>query len=90
MNRRTAPTLQKKILHRCAGFLRCFVQDRPPAARRARRDILRPVIKVNNFRAEPKEVSDFAFSSDGSPLTAIGALDGQLITEKIMAEPKSG
>ena len=47
---------------------------------------------INNFNCEEKEVSDFKFKISDSPFGGLGgvieALDGQLITNKIMVTPK--
>ncbi len=44
---------QLEIFQRRARFLRCFMQDGPPAAHRTRRRIFRPVVQVDDFRAAP-------------------------------------
>jgi len=45
---------------------------------------------INNFNCSKKKVEDFAvpFTTHTSPLTVIEALDGELITNKILVEPK--
>ena len=45
---------------------------------------------VNNFNCAEKKVSDFKYKSEGSTgeITAIEAIDGQLITNKLNAVPK--
>ncbi|MGH2564611.1 MAG: adenine deaminase C-terminal domain-containing protein, partial [Ginsengibacter sp.] len=45
---------------------------------------------INNFNCQRKEVNDFSFrtKSNAQEITVIEALDGQLITNKIKAQPK--
>lgn len=45
---------------------------------------------INNFSCEEKKISDFSYKSSDfkNTISVIEALDGQLITNKIMAKPK--
>lgn len=42
---------------------------------------------INHFKCQPKMPEDFRVKATGGPVPVIGALDGQLITEKITARP---
>lgn len=44
---------------------------------------------INNFSCHRKNVTDFEIADHGSPLAVIEALDGQLITNRLMLSPKS-
>lgn len=44
---------------------------------------------INNFKAQHKQVSDFALKASGSELRVIEALDGQLITNEIIVTPRT-
>lgn len=46
-----------------------------------------PVVAVNNFVAAPVSPSDFAVPNRGGAITVIEAVDGQLITNRLAAEP---
>src|ERR1700712_3887462 len=43
---------------------------------------------INNFNCDEKEIADFKFENSKSQIEVIEALDGQLITNKIMVTPK--
>lgn len=43
---------------------------------------------VNNFKTSPKKEEDFQVKAIGEAIQVIRALDGQLITEKLIAQPK--
>ncbi len=43
---------------------------------------------INNFNCTKKSADDFAMKITGEPHKTIGALDGQLITEKLSIKPK--
>ena len=46
---------------------------------------------INNFNCQEKEVKDFSFEikNNADEMTVIEALDGQLITDKILVKPKT-
>jgi adenine deaminase len=46
-----------------------------------------PAAAINNFNCSPKSIHDFAIPAKTGPQLVIEALDGQLITNKLMLEP---
>lgn len=48
---------------------------------------VRTASPVNQFRTGRKKTTDFGFPSPATPIPVIEALDGQLVTGKIMVEP---
>lgn len=47
-----------------------------------------PSMVLNNFRATPKVVTDFALPPAGNKIKVIKAIDGELITESFVTTPK--
>ncbi|MDD5723437.1 MAG: adenine deaminase [Syntrophales bacterium] len=43
---------------------------------------------INNFHANPKEAVSFAVPCNGEMVNVIGAVDGSLVTDKLVAAPK--
>lgn len=43
---------------------------------------------INNFKAEPISVADLALADCGKRIKVIACIDGQLVTNTVMAEPK--
>ncbi|MEO6136899.1 MAG: adenine deaminase [Ginsengibacter sp.] len=48
----------------------------------------KPAGIINNFNCTKKEAKDFKIKTDGEKLQVIEALDGQLITNKLLIKPK--
>lgn len=48
----------------------------------------KPAIAINRFDCKPITTQQLRVKADGKPIKVIGALDGQLITEKIIINPK--
>ena len=43
---------------------------------------------INNFKIKPKKIEDFSVKSSGKKINVIEVIDGQLITKKILVEPR--
>src|SRR5208283_1336654 len=48
-----------------------------------------PVRTLNNFRAQEKDIADFEVQKRGERINVIVAIDGQILTDHILAVPKS-